>query len=457
MKQANFLMCQFNVISKPLQGFITFALQKVGISRSVGAAAFWSMVESFSAPFFSLMLMPILTHNLGLANYGVYVMAMAFIALSGFTGFGMNTAITYHLAKNSAYQNVDYKKNIAQQLTSALAITLIGTVGFATLFLLSLYFSQGYLKINHPQWLTYSDLKIQVVLLLIFTQCDMVISAALKGLQHFKTSALCEFLIRLSGFSLLTGVAFYYKQVEIIISFAVLVSAVSLIIRLMVMRKTADLKINDMRYNKIEAKIFFSFGKWMTLQNMSGVIFSTVDKLILGAYYGPALAGVYNILVTFAQLIHFALSSALSFILPKVSKTNLPAKIIKKSYYKSLLISGCSTLVLALVLYSFYFYIQGHFKLSNLHSEYVLLLVSFSILAMNIPPYYFALGFGKVKTLSTINIFSGILGTVACLVLIPIYGILGACIARIFYAGAVCITFVIMSAIFKNKSHELIK
>lgn len=444
-------MCQLSVISKPLQGFITFVLKKAGISQSVGAAAFWSMVESFSAPFFSLMLMPILTRNLGLANYGVYVMAMAFIALSGFTGFGMNTAITYHLAKNSAYPNLDYKKHIAQQLTTALAITLIGTVGFATLFLSATYLSHGYLKINHPQWLTYSGLKIQVVLLLIFTQCDMVISAALKGLQHFKTSALCEFLIKLIGFALLSAVAFYYKQVEIIIDVAVLVSTLSLIIRLVVMRKTADLKINDMRFNINEAKDFFSFGKWMTLQNMSGVVFSTVDKLVLGAFYGAALVGIYNILITFAQLIHFALSSALSFILPKVSKTNLSIIVVKTSYYKSLLISGCSTLVLALMLYSFYFYIQRHFKLPDLHSEYVLLLVSFSILAMNIPPYYFALGFGKVKALSTINIFSGILGTIACLVLIPIYGILGACIARIFYAGASCITFVILRSIFKTK------
>ena len=450
-------MCKLSVISKPLQGFITFALKKAGISQSVGAAAFWSLVESFSAPFFSLMLMPILTHNLGLANYGVYVMAMAFIALSGFTGFGMNTAITYHLAKNSAYPSFDYKKNIAQQLTTALAITLIGTVGFATLFLSATYLSQGYLKINHPQWLTYDGLKIQVVLLLIFTQCDMVISAALKGLQHFKTSALCELLIRLLGFALLTVAAFYYKQVEIIIGVAVLVSALSLIIRLVVMLKTADLKINDMRYNINEAKIFFNFGKWMTLQNISGAIFGSIDKLVLGAFYGTALVGIYNILITFAQLIHFALTSALSFILPKVSKANLPINIVKTSYFKSLLISGCSTLVLALALYSFYFYIQGHFKLPNFHSEYVLLLVSFSILAMNIPPYYFALGFGKVKTLSTINIFSGILGTISCLVLIPIYGILGACMARMLYACAVCVTFVIMRAIFKNKSHELIK
>ena len=449
-------MCQLSVITKSLKGFIAFVLKKAGVSHDVGAAAFWSLVESFSAPFFSLMLMPILTHNLGLANYGVYVMAMAFIALSGFTGLGMNTAITYHLAKNSAYQNVDYKKNIAQQLTTALVITLIGTVGFAILFLLSLYFSQDYLKVNHPQWLTYGDLRIQVVLLLAFTQCDMVISAALKGLQHFKTSALCELLIRLVGFASLSTAAFYYKQVEIIIGVAVLVSALSLIIRLVVMRKAADLKLDDMCYNKIEAKVFFNFGKWMTLQNISGAIFGSVDKLILGAFYGTALVGIYNILITFAQLIHFALTSALSFILPKVSKDNLPINIVKTSYFKSLLISGCSTLVLALVLYSFYFYIQGHFKLPNFHSEYVLLLVSFSILAMNIPPYYFALGFGKVKALSTINIFSGILGTIACLVLIPIYGILGACIARIFYAGAVCITFVIMRAVFKNKSHELI-
>ena len=443
-------MSQLSVISKPLQCFIVFALKKAGISQVVGAAAFWSLVESLSAPFFSLMLMPILARNLGLANYGVYVMAMAFIALSGFTGLGMNTTITYYLAKNSISQHLSYQKNIAQQLTTALVITLIGTAGFATLFILATYLSQGYLKTNHPQWFVYSGLKVQVVLLLIFTQCDMVISAALKGLQHFKTSALCEFLIRLLSFALLAVAAFYYKQVEIIIGVSVLVSALSLVIRLVIMLKTANLRLNDLRYNKNEAKAFFHFGKWMTLQNISGAIFGSADKLVLGALFGTALVGAYNILITFAQLIHFALSSASSFILPKVSKANLPIRSVKTLYIKSLFISVISTLSLALILYSIYFYIQAHFKLPNLHREYILLLISFSILAMNIPPYYFALGFGKVKSLSTINIISGILGTIACLVLIPVYGILGACIARLLYAGAVCITFAIPNTIFKK-------
>ncbi len=425
-------MRQLSVISKPLQGFITFALKKAGISQSVGAAAFWSMVESFSAPFFSLMLMPILTHNLGLANYGVYVMAMAFIALSGFTGLGMNTAITYHLAKNSAYPNYDYKKNIAQQLTTALIITLIGTVGFATLFLSATYLSQGYLKINHPQWLVYSDLKIQVVLLLIFTQCDMVISAALKGLQHFKTSALCEFLIKLIGFALLSTAAFYYKQVEIIIGVAVLVSALSLITRLVVMRKTADLKINDMRYNINEAKGFFNFGKWMTLQNISGAIFGSIDKLVLGAFYGTALVGIYNILLTLAQLVHFCTASVLSFIMPKIALNNNILTI--KKITKIFSITTALSLLMSIIMALFMPIVFSYFKLSYQYkSAFYLLIFCYFILSLNVPSYYMALGMKLVKAISMQCIVGAGMGIIALFLYIESYGIYAAIGSKFIY------------------------
>ena len=426
-------MCQLSVISKPLQIFITFILKKAGISQSVGAAAFWSMVESFSAPFFSLVLMPILTHNLGLANYGVYVMAMAFIALSGFTGFGMNTAITYHLAKNSAFPNFDYKKNIAQQLTTALAITLIGTVGFATLFLSATYLSQGYLKINHPQWFVYNDLKIQVVLLLIFTQCDMVISAALKGLQHFKTSALCELLIRLVGFSLLYTAAFYYKQVEIIIGVAVLVSALSLIIRLVVMRKTADLKINDMRYNKSKAKLFFSFGKWMTLQNISSAIFGSIDKLVLGAFYGTALVGIYNILLTLAQLVHFCTASMLSFIMPKIALNN--NILTYKKIIKIFSITTALSLLMSIILVLLMPLVFSYFKLSDQYkSAFYLLIFCYFILSLNVPSYYMALGMKLVKAVSMQCIVGAIIGFVFLLLTIKSVGMYAAIISKFSYA-----------------------
>ena len=426
-------MCQLSVISKPLQGFIAFVLKQAGVSHAVGAAAFWSLVESFSAPFFSLILMPILTHNLGLANYGVYVMAIAFIALSSFTGLGMNTAVTYYLAKNSISQHLSYKKNIAQQLTTALIITLIGTVGFAALFLLATYFSQDYTKINHPQWLIYGDLKIQVVLLLIFTQCDMVISAALKGLQHFKTSAICEFSIRLSGFALIATVAFYYKQVEIIIGVAVLVSALSLIIRLVVMLKTANLKLTDMRYNKNEAKAFFHFGKWMTLQNISGAIFGSVDKLVLGASYGTALVGIYNILLTLAQLVHFCTASMLSFIMPKIALNN--NILTNKKIIKIFSIATALSLILSIIMVLLLPIVFSYFKLSYQYkSAYYLLIFCYFILSLNVPSYYMALGMKLIKAISMQCIAGAIIGVVILFLTIHSFGLYAAVISKFSYA-----------------------
>ena len=110
-------------------------LFRLGFSHKIQATALWSLLESFSSPFFSILLLPIFTHNLGLENYGLYVMVMALVSFFSFTGLGMNTSITYYLAVNYQTSN---SKQIAQRLTSALLITLIGTVFFSCLFLLVL-------------------------------------------------------------------------------------------------------------------------------------------------------------------------------------------------------------------------------------------------------------------------------------------------------------------------------
>lgn len=438
---------RFNKMQVKLMQLLFKPLLRFGINPSIQATAMWSMLESFSSPLFSLILIPILTHSLGLEKYGLYVMVMAFVGLLSFTGLGMNTAITYYLAVNHQTSNV---KNIAERLGTAISITLLGTVTFSIIVLLAFNLFQTTLQAFYPQLIKQQFLIYGALLLLIFTQCDTVISAALKGLQQFKASSKLEFLIRFIGFITLVLVATKLKNVTAIIIFAVIIAFLSVLLRYNTLRKVVDLHLSDIKLNRLYANELFHFGKWMTLQNISGAIFGSLDKIMLGFFFSTTVVGTYNIIISITQLSHYVLASACSFILPKISASTANVKIFKKIYYKSLVVSALLTFSMMFVLTILFPFIKSHFNLGNIESEYFILLISYGVLAMCVPPYFFALGFGKVKLLSNINTISAVVGIVAIMSLIDKYQILGAALSRVTYTLAVTLTFFIPPLLFKK-------
>ena len=443
-----FTQQSFNQLQVKLKQLLFKPLSLFGINPSIQVTAMWSMLESFSCPLFSMILIPILTYSLGLEKYGLYVMVIAFVGLLGFTGLGMNTAVTYYLALNHQTSNV---KNIAERIGTAISITLLGTVTFSMVLVLVFNLFQTTLQSLYPQLITQPFLIYEALLLLIFTQCDTVISAALKGLQQFKTSSKLEFLIRFIGFITLALVAIKLKNVTAIIICAVIIAFLSLLLRYYTLRKVVDLHLSDIKLNRKYTKEFFHFGKWMTFQTISGAIFASLDKILLGLLFNTTIVGAYNIMVSITQLSHYVLASASSFILPKISASTTNIKILQTVYYKSLAASALVTFIMLFFLTMLYPFIQEHFHLGDIKYEYFTLLISYGILAMGVSPYFFALGFGKVKLLSNMNTLSAIIGIIAMMSLIPNYGIFGAALSRVAYTIAGTLTFFIPPLLFKTK------
>jgi len=420
---------------------IIFApLLRFGFSHKTQATALWSMLESFSNPFFSLLLLPIFTHSLGLENYGLYAMLMALVNFFGFTGLGMNTSITYYLAVNYQTSN---PKEIAQRLCSALLITLIGTMLFSCLFLLVINMFETQLKEHYPHLRDKQQLIYIALGLVVITQIDMVVSSAIKGLQEFKISSKVEFVLRFLSFIVVSLVAVIQKSVEAIALVVLVLAIFNLIVRYGMLNKIVNFDLREIKINKQIINELFHFGKWMTLQNLSGAVFGSLDKILLGVLFNTTIVGVYSIIISVTQLSHYVLASASSFITPKISSILATKKKLRDIYYKALAASALVTFLMLLILTILYPLLHDHFNLGSIKTEYFILLLSYGILAMCVQPYYFALGFGKVKLLSNINIMSALIGIVAMVYFINLYGIFGAAIARLAYTIVVTTTFLI--------------
>lgn len=419
------------------------------MNHQLQVTALWSMLESFSNPFFTLILIPIFIYSLGLDKYGLYVMIIAFLSLFSFTSLGMSTAITYYLALNHQNSDINY---ISKKIGTSIAITLLGTVvsSLIILFFYSVYSPELY-KI-YPQLFTYQYIVLIILILLITTQFDVVMSAALKGLRVFEESSKLEFFIRLFNFLVLSIVTITLKNLLMVIFFALLLSIFNLYFRYKKLAKLVNFNFKQITLNKTSALELIHFGKWMTLQNISGAIFGSLDKIVLGYYNGSALVGTYNILVSVTQLSHYFLANTSSFISPKIAASKASMIELRKKYSQSLTISACITIFIVLILAAVYPLMASYFGLNSVRNEYFILLISYGVLAMCIPPYYFALGFGKVKLLSNINTLSAVVGVLAIFILVHKYEMLGAVISRVIYTSFVTITFLIPALIFKKPS-----
>ena len=61
------------------------------------------------------------------------------------------------------------------------------------------------------------------------------------------------------------------------------------------------------------------FGKWMWMQTLGGLLFSVVDRLVVGAAFGASDLARYSICMQLAQLVHGVQATALQPIFPWVT------------------------------------------------------------------------------------------------------------------------------------------
>jgi len=405
-------------------------LFRLGFSHKIQATALWSMLESFSSPCFSLLLLPIFTHSLGLESYGLYVMVMALVSFFGFTGLGMNTSITFYLAANYQTSN---SKQIAERLSSALLITLIGTIFFSCFFLLILNLYEMQFEGRFPQLIGKQKLIYIALGLVVITQLDGVVSSAMKGLQKYKTSSKTEFVLRLLSFIMLALIAVVQKNVEALLLVVLIMSIFNCIVRYAMLNKMFNFDFREIKINKKITNELFHFGRWMTLQSVSGALFGSLDKLVISSFLGNAVLGTYHILISITQLVHFIPANMLTFIMPKVAFNSKSLTIA--TLKKVLTVTVIFSCILSIVIFVFKGLIFAHFHLDTRYENlFYWLIFSYFIMSLSTPLYFIALGMHLIKAVSLQSILGALVGLVVLMMSVSQYGLIAVLASKLIYS-----------------------
>jgi O-antigen/teichoic acid export membrane protein len=424
------------------------------------ARAFWSGLDAAAYPIATLAMLAGLVRALTPSNYGILVLALAASGLS----LAINPAIaatTTRFVSQAAGESKSGVHSVAGVVTAALlAVTVIDLV----LLLATALFREPLARlvfggatagagteVGNILWLALLAVGIQ--------QLDAVLAAAIRGLEQFARQALIEILARAALAAAVMWVAWTTRSVAAVLIAQCLICAVSLLVRTAALRQLLPDRKLFRRSGRAQISALFRYGGWMWLTALAGVLYTSADRIILGRWLGPVVAGQYNIYVQLTQLVHFIPSSLFAFSLPAFSRLALQggegAGQIARSYRTYLGTISLVALVLAVGLLATWpmllrVFAGGAVQDRQWHVA-LLLTLNFLVLACNVAPYYLLLALGHSRTVSVITACGMLVALLLMTVLIPRFGLAGAALARLAYGAAALIFLVLAHRILKSR------
>ena len=427
--------------------YIDFRRRSDFLKRSIRNASF-PTIEFIVTPLLYLFSTPYLVHNLGVNHYGIWMLANAITGFAGVMNFGLGEATVKYV---SMYRGRHDEDGINKCISCTFTLYLFLSAFMAVVcWIAAPFLVKQIFKISQED-VAVAELTIKLAgIVLGLRTLGSVFLSVLRGFERYdlfsKINIGIVSLITLSSVALVYlgyGLASILFGMIIVLCLNLLVSFVTAkkIFSALRIQQTFDVRSN---------KGFINFALFSWIQGVAATIFSQADRLLIGYLLGTSAITYYSVSLNVAQQVHAAVGASTSFLFPLVSsESEKKDKRDLKRIYKicSLLGIIISLSILLPLLIGGKFFLTVWMGADFAAHSYVLmtiLLCAYFLLAVNVVPHYFLLGFGEMRFVSLTNIAGGALSLIGMIILIPLFGINGAALSRILYAPIVSINFVRM-------------
>ena len=417
--------------------------QKIQSLRPHFARASWAVAEQVISPLIMIALTPFLLKQLGIEQYGLWMLIMAVVGMGQLTSLGSSVATIKHVSADLGVGRLDDAVS-----TIRAAITIVVIVGFITClslaaaapFITKIFFSKM------GQSALVSEMLVLGAVLMFVQEIDNVFGSALRGAQRFDLSAKVEFITRLAWALGVALLAWYYRSIVAVISGVLLLSIIKCGVKAHIVNKIFSVSnCYKLTFQRTHLVRVANFGKWTWIQGIGGVLFSAADRLLIGSIFGAADLGRYSICVQFAQYVHIIPAAAMQVIFPwlsaKVARGETTGKL---QLYKYALYGGVLCLLLPIILFIFLpflltLWLGNEFYMAN-RALAMILIISYGLMAFNVPAHFFLMGLGKAKFVSVSNLLAGILTVLASLILSPL-GLIWIAMSKLLFGLVIMVNF----------------
>lgn len=402
---------------------------------AVAHRAAWALLEQFAWPISLLVCIPILIARLGVTEFGLFSLTLTVLGMSTLLSVGVGALTARNVAM--AAENGQPQDEI-EPVRSALGAVVAcgGAITIATAIAVPLLSETAFARLGDPG-------RTSVALFVglacaLMQEFDVVFSMAVKGRSRFRPAALLEWVGR-GVWALLTAFAVNGgADLETVL----IITLLSLALKCALKAAMAVIVFGDARIivpliTRAAMRPLLSASRWLWVQNISGLLLMSADRLIVGAVFGPAVLGRYTACTQLAQFAFVIPATAGQALLPWLARhlrdgTSPDAGWSRALFGLALASCSCGVLLAVGSSSALTLWLGRGFAAENA-SLLAALAAGCALLAFSVPYHYAQLGAGNARLIGVANAIGAVI-CVGAIVLAAPFGLLAFAIARAAYA-----------------------
>jgi O-antigen/teichoic acid export membrane protein len=410
--------------------------------------AFYGVADYLALPLGMLFAAPFLLRHLGIAQYGVWILASATVSSGGTVSGSFGDAVIKYVGDCRGRGDC---LGITRIVRSMMSINLILSGILATaLWGMAPYVARHIVKVD-PQLQRLCLLSLRVGSGLLLTKSvEGVFISTLRAFETYRSTVLVSIGSRAATLTSVIVLTECGRNVVWIMVATLFISASATLAQALALKtRIGSFSLMPSWHRKTVLDIA-KFGSFSWLQAISGIAFSHGDRLFVGFFMGAPAVAYYGLCVQAAQPIHGMISSGMHFLFPHLSNRYrfVPISEIRRKIILALKINGILVFVLSLpliVLCSRFlsWWVGPAFSQQSL-LIFPTIICGFGLLGMNVTAHYALLAVGHVRIVTYLNLIAGITMLLTMAMLIPKHGLEGAALARLVYGPITCVTYLFL-------------
>ena len=409
-------------------------------------------------PIGMLLVAPVLLRHLGVTQYGLWALATATVSAGSIIASGFGDANIQHVAKARSRGDMDA---VVRAVRSTMGINLLLGAVLSLISWILVPHVIGRIASADASSQTACLWSLRVACLLIMVRAiESVCISTQRAFERYGAAVRISIVARM--LTLLAAVPLAYRGlgvVSIMVGTGVLITAgtIAQLVRLQQHLGTASLLPS---FDRSATVALFGFGIFSWLQAVSGVIFTQVDRLMLGVSLGATVVTAYVLCVQMAQPIYGIAAAGLHFLFPHLARlqTATSSSVLKKAVLSAVASNAVFVAVATSTVLLF-----GHTVLylwvgASVAEKSVTILApvvwSFALLGLNVTGYYAMLAFGQVRTVTVVGIVGGAIMVLLMVLLLPRMGIMGLAIARLSYGAISLLIYLPLFRVLRSRNNS---
>ena len=415
---------------------------------------FYNTIGSVLRLVVSVLTVPLLIRFIGAEEYGLWTLVSATVGLLGLASAGLSTSTTVFVSQDLANEDVN---GISKTLTIIfgsmfiLATTAACAVGISAANLMSLFSKLDPEQVVRAvQALKLSGL---VVWLQLFEQILVGLQQAYQ--QYWAINILNTGFLLFRNVGLLV-IGWFAGETVALMQWMLVTAAASLIghgyVSCQLIRHINLRPIFDRHRGWAIAN--YSLMTWLT--SISGILFTQLDRFIIGSVLGTKELGIYSAITNITQQINTLSSVPVQPLLPQISsslaKKELDILKIKKSIKQAFEISALIALGLGGSLFIFAPIILKAMIYDAISSELIFAfrsaIIIYALYSLNAVGFFTLLGVNLVGLCMSIRLASAALSIVLIYWGASQWGLVGACLGNGGYFLTFLMNFIVVKHFF---------